>query len=148
MRVQHQRSDVLPLTWEVPATVLLAWLMTSVLALPFGQAAAYVVTGRSFVWPTDLVASLSGLLGGTPGLGVDVAPPTSGLVYASVAVTELAAAILGVAGLVWWWRTAGPGAQYGVANRTEVRHVLGHGALSKRASTIRPDLLRRGGDKR
>ncbi|MCW2765398.1 MAG: hypothetical protein JWO11_1357 [Nocardioides sp.] len=148
MRVQHQRSDVLPLTWEVPAAVLLAWLLTAVLALPFGQGLAYVVTGGSFVWPTDLVASLSGLFGGTPGLGVDVAPPTRGLVYACVAATELAAATLAVAGLIWWWRTAGPGAQYGLANRTEARHVLGPGALSKRASTIRPDLLLRGGHKR
>jgi len=81
MRIQHQRSDVLPLMWEVPAAVVLAWLMTAVLALPFGQALAYVVTGRSFVWPTDLVASMSRLLGGTPGLGVDIAPPTGGLVY-------------------------------------------------------------------
>lgn len=146
MRVQHQRSDVLPLTWEVPAALLLAWVLAAVLALPTGQGVAYLVSGRCFVWPTELVASLSGLLTGTPGLGVGVVAPTSGLVYACVAASELAAAAFAVAGLVWWWRTAGPGAQYGIADRDEVRRVLGSAALRKRASTTRPDLLRGGGD--
>jgi hypothetical protein len=59
MRVQHQRSDALPLTWEVPAAVVLAWLMTAVLALPFGQAVAYVVTGRLCRANTSVFSLLS-----------------------------------------------------------------------------------------
>lgn len=141
MRVQHQRTDVLPLTWEIPVTIGLGWLVLAVLALPGGQGLAYAVTGRDLVWPSgELAASLAGLLSGQPGVGVSGGPPDDAVVYAVIGVAEVVVAAVAAWVSVWWWRTTGPGAQYGLASRHEIRAVLGEGPLLRRRGTIRPDL--------
>ena len=67
-------------------------------------------------------------------------PPSPAVVYGVIAFAELvvAAAALWVTG--WWWRTTGPGAQYGLASRHEIRALLGQRPLLRRRTTIRPDL--------
>lgn len=146
MRVQTQRTDVLPLTWELPAGIALTWLLAAALALPVGQGLAYLLVGESFVWPGQAMGeSLLGLLAGEPGRGLPLAvaskgPPTS-LVYGSAVVVEMAVAIVAVWGLAWWWRTAGPAAQFGLASRHEVEAVLGRRVLRRRRKTIRPDTI-------
>lgn len=145
MRVQTQRTDVLPLTRELPVGLGLAWILSAVLALPIGQGIAHLLVGQSFVWPgQELGASLVGLLSGQPGRGLPAmiashGPPPA-LVYGCAALTELAVGIVAAWWLAWWWRSAGPGAQHGLASRHEVEAVLGHRALRKRRRTIRPDL--------
>ena len=46
MRVQQSRTHVLPLTWEIPATIAASWLFLSLMVLPVGEATAAWLTGR------------------------------------------------------------------------------------------------------
>ena len=141
MRVQHQRTDVLPLTWEIPVTIALGWVVLAVLAMPGGQSLAYAVTGRAFAWPAgELAGSVAGLVDGRPGVGVSERPPGDTIVYAVIAVAEVAVTAVTLWVAAWWWRTTGPGAQYGLASKHEIRTVLGEGPLGRRRKTIRPDL--------
>jgi hypothetical protein len=64
MSVQHARAGLLPLTWEIPTTVGLAWLVLAVCGLPAGQAVAYILPGRRGSWPVDLPGARAGLLRG------------------------------------------------------------------------------------
>jgi hypothetical protein len=140
MRVQHARTDVLPLTWEIPTTIALGWLALAVLGLPAGQALAYAVSGFGAHWPGDLPEALSGLLTGRPGIGMPGARPAVAVVAGAIGLVELIVTGFGVWEASWWWRTTGPGAQYGLASRHEVRAVLGERELSRRRGSIRPDL--------
>ncbi len=146
MRVQSQRTDVLPLTWELPAGLGLTWCLAAVLALPVGQGLAYLLVGEPFAWPGQALGrSLLGLLAGEPGRGLPVAvasdDPRTGLVYGCIALVEVMVAIVAVWALGWWWRTAGPAAQFGLASRHEVQAVLGPRVLRNRRKTIRPDTV-------
>ena len=65
MRVQRSRTDVLPLTWEIPTALVGCWCLLAMLALPAGQGLACALTGQGFVWPHGgLVESVLGLAGG------------------------------------------------------------------------------------
>ena len=147
VRVQSRRTDVFPTTWEIPVGIGLVWLLGVFLALPAGQSVAFALTGSGFVWPgPKLAASLMGLLAGDPGRGfppeVRQAVPTTPVVYAMVAVVEVALGASAMVGLSWWWRTVGPYAQVGMASRPEVDAVLGRAQLMRRRATIRPDLAK------
>ena len=88
--------------------------------------------------------------GGVPGEGLDITradalPPTA-VVYLGVALLEFLVGAIAVAGMAVWWRTLGPGAQFGIAGRREVELTLGTGNLLRRRSIIRPDLF--GGGRR
>lgn len=146
VRVRRTRSDVLPLTWEVPAAVAGVWVMLMVLALPAGQGLACAVTGHGFIWPQGgLAGSVRGLFAGTPGRGLTPREasqiPASSLVYAAVVILEVMLTAVAVWGLTWWWGSIGPGAQTGIAGKHEVQRVLGAGSLSGRRAVIRPDLF-------
>ena len=141
MRVQHQRTDVLPLTWEIPVTIALGWLVLAVLALPVGQSLAYAISGRTPAWPTgELASSVAGLVAGRPGDGLSERPPGDALVYAAIVAAEVAVMAIALWVTTWWWRTTGPGAQFGLASKHETRKVLGKRSLNRRRMTIRPDL--------
>ena len=140
MRVQSDRTDVLPLTWEIPATLAVAWAIAAVLAVPLGQGLALLASGRPFAWPSGpLLDSMAALLSGSPGRGLPEAP-SRGLVWACIVVTELIVAAIALRAGAWWWRTTGPGTQFGLASLREVRAVLGAGPLRRRRTIIRPDL--------
>lgn len=80
MRVQIQRTDVLPLTWELPAGLGLTWCLAAALALPVGQGLAHLLVGEPFVWPgQELGESLLGLLSGEPGRGLHGPSSASGI---------------------------------------------------------------------
>lgn len=145
MRVQRSRTDAVPLTWEVPAALAGGWLILALVALPTVQGAACLASGAGFPWPQGaLVESVLGLLAGTPGEGLTdrqaTAIPSTYLVYGAVTLIELILAAVAGCGLALWWRSAGPGAQVGLAARHQVRHVLGPSNLHRRRTTIRPDL--------
>ena len=55
MRVQQSRTHVLPLTWEIPATIAASWLFLSLMVLPVGQGAASWLEGEGFSWPEGRV---------------------------------------------------------------------------------------------
>lgn len=146
MRVQSQRTDVLPLTWELPAGLGLTWCLAAVLALPVGQGLAYLLVGERFAWPgQELGQNLLGLLAGEPSRGLPLPAagngPQTGLVYGCIALVEVMVAIVAIWALGWWWKTGGPAAQFGLATRHEVQAVLGPRALRKRRKTIRPDTI-------
>jgi hypothetical protein len=151
VRVQSRRTDAFPTTWEIPVGIGLVWLLAAFLALPAGQGLAFALQGHGFVWPGPrLGESLLGLLGGDPGRGLGAGlrsdgPPVA-LVYTAAVVVELTLAAAALVGLVWWWRTVGPYAQFGMAAKHEVVEVLGRSQLMRRRRTIRPDLV--GGGRR
>lgn len=125
----------------------LVWLLAAFLALPAGQGAAFAVRGEGFVWPgPELGNSLLGLLAGDPGRGLSPelrsALPPAALIYAAAVAVEVALTAAALVGFLWWWRTVGPLAQFGLADGHEVAAVLGRGQLMRRRTTIRPDLVR------
>ena len=143
--MQRSRTDVLPLTWEIPAALGAGWCLLAVLALPAGQGLACALSGHGFVWPHGgLVESVLGLASGRTGQGLtrsQVADiPSRSAVHAAIALVELTLGMLVFYGFTLWWRTVGPGAQFGLATAPDVRRVLGPGHLRRRRSTIRPDL--------
>jgi hypothetical protein len=100
----------------------------------------------SFAWPGQhLGQSLLGLLAGEPDRGLPIADtigaPSTVLVYVCITLVEAAIAFIAALGFAWWWRTAGPAAEFGLAGRLEVEAVLGRRALRSRRKTIRPDTV-------
>lgn len=149
MRAQTRRADALPLTWEIPTAIALAWLLGSLFCMPLGQGTAHAVLGHGFLWPTGhLPQSLISLAQGQPGVGLQprshgpAAAASTNVVYGCVTVIE----VLWMTLIVWagslWWQTIGPGAPLGLATRHQVRTVLGAGTLRRRGDIIRPDLRR------
>lgn len=145
MRAQSRRTDAFPTTWEIPVGIGLIWVLGSLLAFPAGQGIAYALQGDGFVWPAArLGPSLLGLLSGDPGRGLssglraDI--PHMAVIYGAIVVVEVALAAAALFGLLGWWRTVGPLAQFGMATRHEVTAVLGRSKLKRRCRTIRPDL--------
>lgn len=144
MRVQSQRSDAYPLTWELPLGVGLTFLGVTALVLPLGQALAFAATGHGFIWPHDLWASLNGLVAGDPGRALSPIQqsflPEVALIYLVAGLLEMTLIVSVCIALRWWWTSAGPLAQFGLASRWEVSSTLGVGALRRRMRGIRPDL--------
>jgi type IV secretion system protein VirD4 len=146
MRRPGWRTDVAPISWELPAAGGLCWLAAAVLLLPVGQGVASWLFGGRFVWPHEsLLASVGGLLTGHPARGVAARSaadlPSSAWVYTLITVLELVALAVTVWLGVLWWRLLGPGALQGMASRGEVERVLGLSSLRKRQTVIRPDLF-------
>lgn len=137
MRVQQSRTHVLPMTWEIPTTIAASWLFLAFLALPAGQVVAGWFHGGAWAWPQqELVTMVTDLLQGRAG-------PHAVTAYAVIAVLELVVTGIAFAATALWWRTYGPGTQYGLAKRHEVAATLGSGNLRRRRVVIRPDLVRR-----
>ena len=137
MRVQQSRTHVLPMTWEIPATIAASWLFLAFLALPAGQVVSGWLHGGAMTWPQEkLVAMVTDLLQGRTGRHATTT-------YAVIAVLELVVTSVAFAATALWWRTYGPGTQYGLAKRHEVAATLGPGNLRRRRAVIRPDLARR-----
>jgi len=132
--------------WEIPVAAAASWVLVAILVLPLGQGLAFVAVGQPFAWPQGrLVESLTGLLSGAPGEGLPTtradAVPSTAVVYLAVAFLEFLFGAVAVWCVAAWWRTLGPGAQFGIAGRHDVERVLGTGNLRSRRSTIRPDLF-------
>jgi hypothetical protein len=68
-------------------------------------------------------------------------PPAAPLVFVLIGLVEVVITAVGVFMFSSWWRSAGPGAQYGLAARHEVRSVLGRRELGRRRGAVRPDLV-------
>jgi hypothetical protein len=135
MRVQQSRTHVLPLTWEIPATIATSWLFLSLMVLPVGQGVASWLEGEGFSWPEGRVVETTlQLLRGRP--DGDLAPA-----YGLIALLEVGVGAVAVLALGLWWRTYGPGTQHGLANRHEIAAALGRGNLRRRGRVIRPDLV-------
>ena len=137
----------MPLTWELPAAVVMAWVCVAVMLLPAGQGVASWLTGAGWAWPSTgaaLRASLVGLMTGHPyaALVAATAParPGPGVVYLLLALSEVSWLVVSLLGLRAWWLTWGPGRREGLASRREVEKVLGHSRMRANRAVIRPDL--------
>lgn len=137
----------MPLTWELPAALALAWVSVAAMLLPAGRGAAAWLSGGGWVLPKTgaaLAASLVGLLEGHPSSGLAGAAasgvPGSGVVYPLLALLEVAWLVVSLLGLRVWWRTWGPGMREGLAGRAEVEKVLGRSRMRRNRAVIRPDL--------
>jgi type IV secretion system protein VirD4 len=148
MTISHRsRTDVRPVTWEVPVAGVAAWLLASLLILPFGRGAAAQLFGGGWVWPhgsSALMSSIGGLMTGHAGRGLTgprtVLPPDTLSVYMLIGSGELLLVTATVWAAVLWWRLLGPGARQGMAGRGEVESVLGISRLRQARKVIRPDL--------
>jgi hypothetical protein len=146
MRAQRSRRDALPLTWETPTAVTSLWILLALLAMPGGQGLACAATGRGVVWPQhELTESLVGLMAGRPGRGLRTAEasalPSDVVVYVAIAMLEVGLVTLTLWGLAIWWRSTGPGQQFGMASKRDVERTLGMSNLRARRQTLRPDLV-------
>ena len=145
--IGRQPRDAMPLTWELPAALVLGWVCVTAMLLPCARGAASWLSGGGWVWPNTgpgLSASLLGPMGGHPLAGL-VASTGAGLpgpsaVYALVTLFEAIWLVVSLLGLRWWWRTRGPGMREGLATRSEVEKVLGRSRLRRQRAVIRPDL--------
>jgi type IV secretion system protein VirD4 len=148
--IGRQRRDAMPLTWELPAALALAWASVAATLLPAGRGAACWLTGGGWVWPTTgaaLSSSLPGLVTGHPSCGLvattAAALPRPGVVYLLMTLFEVAWLVVSLFGLRAWWRTWGPGMREGLASRSEVEKVLGRSRMRRNRAVIRPDLFAR-----
>ena len=142
-----ERGDAVPVSWEIPAAAATGWAVIAALLLPAAQGVAAWLCGAGWVWPrgaAGLASSVGGLLTGRPGrgLGVDEAArvPAAALVYGTVGVAQGLLVAATATAVLWWWRHLGPGARPGMADRAEVRRVLGAARLRRAGTLIRPDL--------
>ncbi len=140
--IGRRQPDPLPLTWEVPAGLVLTWLCLAGAALLAGQATAGLVTGRGWLWPDSphLLAAAGGLLTGHVGAGVSGTPLPAWLVYLLIGVFQVLLLAVSVWAGIRFWASVGPGRRYGMATRVEAETVLGVGRLRRVRRIIRPDL--------
>ena len=147
MPAQRSRSDVQPISWELPVAGAAVWLALLLLLIPAGRGAATWLVGRGFCWPQGsqaLLHSVGGLLTGDTGAGLSGAQASSvapaPLIVLTVSVGELLLIAASVAAAVAWWRHLGPAALQGMADRPEIEKVLGLSNLRRKRAVIRPDL--------
>ena len=153
---RERRRDPYPWTWEVPLAVTLAALFVIVIGVQFGRSVANLVAGAGWTWPdadagafpspigTTFWTSLPGVLGGHADAGLPTGTPDDlagrGLVWGSLALTELALLVAAIWLGVWASQRWGPGRMRGMATATEAEKLLGLTRLRKVAGIVRPDL--------
>ena len=149
--MQHdRRSNPYPFTWEIPAAVALVALVVLVLAVHAGAATANLLTGNGLHWPArpQWFRSLPGILGGDSTTGLELTRPAPvALLWACIAVAELAAITALTFGGLVLRRYTGPGRIKGMASRAETAALLGPRRLHRVAPVVRPDLYGRRGNK-
>jgi hypothetical protein len=157
---RERRRDPYPWTWEIPVALLLATSLVIVVGVQLGRSVANLLAGAGWTWPAvdaaatagaftspvgsafwtslpDVLAghSNSGLPSPTPG---GLAGP--GLLWASVALTEVAM----LSAMTWVgvraYRRWGPSRMLGMATAAEAERLLGVTRLRTVAGIVRPDL--------
>lgn len=153
---RERRRDPYPWTWEVPLAVTLAALFVIVIGVQLGRSVANLVAGAGWTWPdanagafpspigTAFWTSLPGVLGGHADAGLPTRAPDDlagrGLVWGTLALTELALLVAAIWLGVWGYQRWGPGRMRGMATATEAEKLLGVTRLRKVAGIVRPDL--------
>ncbi|GAB7005298.1 hypothetical protein JCM18899A_27710 [Nocardioides sp. AN3] len=153
---RERRRDPYPWTWEVPLAVTLATLFVIVAGIQLGRSVANLVAGAGWTWPdanagtfpspigTAFWTSLPGVLGGNAEAGLPTPAPDDlagrGLVWGSLALTELALLAATIWLGVWACQRWGSGRMRGMATAAEAEKLLGVTRLRKVAGIVRPDL--------
>jgi hypothetical protein len=140
--------------------VALATLFVIVIGLQFGRSVANLLAGAGWTWPTTgggattgsfpspigsaFWTSLPGVLGGHADIGLPTPTPDGlagrALVWASLAMTEVALLTATVWIGVRVYQRWGPGRMRGMASAVEAEKLLGVTRLRKVADIVRPDL--------
>ncbi len=157
---RERRRDPYPWTWEIPVAVALTALFVIVIGLQLGRSVANLLAGAGWTWPTSDVranagafpspigtafwTSLPGVLGGHADAGLPTPTPDSltgrGLVWVSLAITEVALLSAAAWVVVWAYQRWGPGRMRGMATAAEAEKILGLTRLREVAGIVRPDL--------
>ena len=153
---RERRRDPYPWTWEIPLAVTLATVFVLIAGIQFGRSAANLLAGAGWTWPdtnagafpspigTAFWTSLPGVLAGDSVAGLPSPAPNglagSGLVWTSVALTEVTLLTATIWGGIYAYQRWGPGRMQGMATAAEAEKILGVTRLRKVASIVRPDL--------
>lgn len=138
--------------WEAAVAAVLIALVSAALVALAGQGIAAALFGGGWVWPAgtngQLVRAVAGLLTGRPGRELNHADaarlPGMPTVYASVAASEVALAVLLVTAGIAWSRYRRPrDARRGMATRAEASRVIGIAQMRRARPIVRPDLEER-----
>jgi hypothetical protein len=117
-----RRRDPYPVTWEVPAGIVLGVVVLAVLGLHIGRGVANLVAGGWWGFPDRdrLFASLPPLLQGDPASGlpqVEGSLASASLLWTCVIVVEVMLLIGSLAGLKFGLGRWGPHRVQGLASR-------------------------------
>ena len=140
----ERRGNPYPFTWEIPAGIILGWLLFAALGVQVGRGLANLTGGRGWTWPAsrNLFSSLPGVLGGNAGAGLTAtggwADPTTLTVWLLIVQLLLLTGLITV--VVWGMRRWGPQRMKGMANQAEAETTLGVSRLRTVRRIIRPDL--------
>ncbi|MDP3973030.1 MAG: hypothetical protein Q8P61_09000 [Candidatus Nanopelagicales bacterium] len=153
---RERRRDPYPWTWEIPVAVALATLFVVVIGIQLGRSVANLLAGAGWTWPdpnagtfpspigTAFWTSLPGVLTGHSDAGLPNPAPSgladSGLVWISLALTELTLLTATIWVGVYAYQRWGPGRMRGMATAAEAEKILGITRLRKVAGIVRPDL--------
>ncbi|QLQ15515.1 MAG: hypothetical protein HZY73_07280 [Micropruina sp.] len=142
----ERRRNPYPLTWELPVGILTGWLVLAGIGVQVARGVANLIAGGGWAWPAGraLFTSLPAVLAGNPRAGLATHGGAAGpaLLYAALAVVELAITATTVLAARWVWRRWGDTAMKGMASPAEAEQVLGLTRLRRHAAVIRPDLHR------
>lgn len=143
--MQRERTeDTYPWTWELPAGIALAALLSVALSWQVARSVVNWMLGAGWVWPTQstLFTSYAGLLQGDARAGLThIGPAATPLILwiAMAIFTVLTLTLASMAG-VYGWRRWGGGAMRGMASAAEAHQLLGAERLRRVRHIIRPDL--------
>jgi hypothetical protein len=153
---RERRRDPYPWTWEIPVAAALATLFVTAVGVQLGRSVANLLAGAGWTWPdtnagafpspigTAFWTSLPSVLGGHADVGLPTPSPGvlagRGLVWVSLAMTELALLTATVWVGAWAYHRWGPGRMRGMATAAEAEKLLGVTRLRKVAGIVRPDL--------
>jgi hypothetical protein len=153
---RERRRDPYPWTWEIPVAVALATLFVVGLGVQLGRSVANLLAGAGWTWPdpnggtfsspigTAFWTSLPGVLTGHSEAGLPSPDPSglagSGLVWISLALTEMTLLTVTIRVGVYAYQRWGPGRMRGMATSTEAEKILGLTRLRRVAGIVRPDL--------
>jgi hypothetical protein len=157
---RDRRRDPYPWTWETPVALTLATLLVIVIGIQLGRSLANLLAGAGWTWPTadgganagavpspigtPFWTSLPQVLAGHSEAGLPSPAPSglasSGLVWTSLALTELTLLTATIWVGVYAYQRWGPGRMRGMATAAEAEKILGVTRLRKVAGIVRPDL--------
>lgn len=156
---RERRRDPYPWTWEIPVAVMLATLFVIVIGMQLGRSVANLLVGAGWTWPdanagafpspigTAFWSSLPGVLAGHSDTGLPSPTPGGpdglagrGMVWTSLALTELTLLTATIWVGAYAYQRWGPGRMRGMAAPAEAEKLLGVTRLRKVAGIVRPDL--------